>query len=210
MEFLVSKTLISYPDAIDFMEKRANDIADGIADELIWFLEHEAILTAGTSAKEEDVILNDLPIYKTNRGGKHTLHAPNQRVCYLLLNLKKRAGGVPDPKKYVKTLEEAIISSLARIGIKGEIREDRVGVWVVNNGGKEEKICAIGVRFKRGVTMHGFAINVNNDLSLFNTIIPCGIKEYGVCSIESLGINISFEEFDVILKDELFKSFGSK
>jgi lipoyl(octanoyl) transferase len=206
MEFLFSGNPIKYLDAIDFMEKRAEEIAIGISEELIWFLEHEAVLTAGTSAKDEDILSsNNLPIYKTNRGGKHTLHAPRQRICYLLLNLKKRAGGVPDPKKYVKTLENIVISSLAKIGIKGEIREDRIGVWVVREDGREEKICAIGVRFKRGVSMHGFAINVENDLSLFNSIIPCGIREYGVCSIASLGVKIHFEEFDKILKEEIVK-----
>ncbi len=203
MEFLLSKEPINYEDAIAFMEERTSQILEGKASELIWFLEHFPILTAGTSAKDTDILDDKIKVIKTNRGGKHTLHAPRQRVCYIMLNLKKRAGKIPDPRRYIKTIEEIVISALANIGIKGEIREDRVGVWV-QNGNNEEKICAIGVRFKSGITMHGFAINVENDLSLFNSIIPCGIKDYGVCSIKSLGIKISIEEFDEILKKEIF------
>lgn len=208
IEFLTSNSLISYQDGMKKMEKRVSEIIENKNKELIWLLEHEAVLTAGTSAKSHDLLSNSLPVFETNRGGKFTLHAPGQRVCYLMLNLKKRANGkIPDPKKFIKTLEEIIISTLSHFGIKGEIKKDRVGVWVLNKNGKEEKIASIGVRFKKGVTMHGFAINVNNDLKLFDNIVPCGIKEYGVCSIKSLGHEVEMSKLDSILLLKLKKYF---
>jgi lipoyl(octanoyl) transferase len=208
IEFLTSLSLISYEDAVAFMQNRANAILEGKAKELIWLLEHPAILTAGVSAKEEDLLSQDLPVFKTNRGGKFTLHSPGQRVCYVMLNLKERTENkIPDPKLFVKTLEEAIIETLSCFGIKGEIKPERIGVWVESEG-KEQKIAAIGVKFYRGVSMHGFALNVNNDLSLFNAIVPCGLKEYGVCSIESLGVKTSMRQVDAILVKNLKKSFA--
>ena len=208
IEFLTSNIPINYKEGIEKMEERVKQIIENKNKELIWLLEHEAVLTAGTSAKNEDLLSNSLPVFSTNRGGKFTLHAPGQRVCYIMLNLKKRAKGrVPDPKKFIKTLEETLISTLSYFGVKGEIREDRVGVWIVKQSKKEEKIAAIGVRFKKGVTMHGFAVNINNDLSLFNNIVPCGIKEYGVCSLKSLGYKVKMNDFDNVLKAELKKRF---
>jgi lipoyl(octanoyl) transferase len=208
LEFLHSKNPLEYTDAMMQMDERVNGIINGTQKELIWFLEHPPVLTAGTSAKNEDLLLNDLPVVTASRGGKFTLHAPGQRVCYIMLNLKQRANGaIPDPKKFVKTIEDAVISALAKIGISGEIRNDRVGVWVLNKKGIEEKICAIGVKFKGGVTMHGFAINVENDLNLFKSIVPCGIKEYGVCSIRSLGFKTTMEEFDKVLQKEIERYF---
>ena len=209
LEFLHSNKLINYEESFNFMEQRIAKIAKEEESELIWFLEHPAIITAGTSAKEEDILKTDLPIFKTNRGGKHTHHAPGQRVIYIMLNLKKRAKGrLPDLKQFILTLENIIINSLAKIGIKGEIKEGRVGVWVFNeNNQKEEKIAAIGVRFTKGVTWHGIAINVTNDLCLFSGINPCGITEYGVCSVHSLKVNKTMKELDKYLIDEFKKNF---
>lgn len=208
-KFLFSETLIPYNESFSFMEAKIAEIASGTSEEIIWFLEHPPILTAGTSANESDVLSHHMPVFKTNRGGKHTHHAPGQRVIYLMINLKKRAfPKVPDPRKYVQDLEEIIINSLSKIGIKGEMREGRIGVWVFNEKSqKEEKIAAIGVRFSKGVTWHGIAINVENDLSLFNAINPCGITEFGVCSLRSLGSTVSMKEFDEILKQEIKSKF---
>jgi lipoyl(octanoyl) transferase len=207
---IFSKKTVPYEESFSFMEDAVSKIANDNSEEIVWFLEHEAILTAGTSAREEDVLGDEIPIFKTNRGGKHTLHAPGQRVVYLMINLKKRAfPNIPDPRRYILDLEEVIINSLAKVGIKGEIREGRVGVWVVNPlTEKEEKIAAIGVRFSKGVTWHGIAINVKNDLSLFKAINPCGITEFGVCSLESLGVAIEMEEFDKILLSEISKKWN--
>lgn len=210
IEFLISEKPLDYLESFSKMEMRVNDIAQKKAQELVWFLEHTPVLTAGTSFKEQDLLSNNLPVIKTNRGGQYTLHAPNQRVCYLLLDLKKRAEGkIPDVRKYVMDLENIIIDSLARFEIKGEIREGRVGVWVLNpKSGKEEKIAAIGIRLTKGITMHGFALNINNDLSLFQNIVPCGIREFGVCSFESLGKKVTMQEVDLVLMQEIKKRFS--
>lgn len=206
IEFINSQNLVNYNKALQIMEERVLQISQNKNKELIWLLEHETIFTAGRSFKEGDILKSNLEVFHTNRGGKITLHSPGQKVCYLMLNLKKRANNkIPDPKKFVHTLEQIIISTLYHFGIKGEIRKDRVGVWVVNQNGEEQKIAAIGVRFTKGITMHGFAINVNNDLSLFQSFVPCGIKDYGVCSLESLGKKITMEEFDKILIKNLKK-----
>ena len=210
IEFLISKLPVAYPQSIKIMEERVQSILSGTGRELIWLLEHPPILTAGTSFKEEDLLTDNLPVFQTNRGGKHTLHAPGQRVCYLILNLKERAGGkVPDVRKYVLDLENIIINALAAFGIKGEVKEGRVGVWVTNpNTKKEEKIAAIGIRLTRGITMHGFAINISNDLSLFDNIVPCGISDFGVSSLHSLGVKVGMEEFDKILLKEISLKFS--
>jgi lipoyl(octanoyl) transferase len=204
LEFLFSRFPVPYEEAMDFMEKRVERIFNDAEKELIWFLEHENILTLGTSADEKDLLTDSIPSIKTNRGGKITLHSPGQRICYVMLNLKERSNGTPDPKKFVKMLENIVIEALFEFGIKGETKEGRVGIWVETNG-REEKIGAIGLRFKKGITMHGFAVNINNDLSLFKNIIPCGIANYGVCSIKSLGYEITLSEFDAALKEKILQ-----
>lgn len=174
-----------YEKALFEMEKRANGIIAGAKNELVWFLEHPPTITAGTSAKDGDLLdEKKFPVFKTGRGGEYTYHGPGQQVCYLMLDLKKR--GMADLHKYVSTLEEIIIKTLAEYGITGERRKGRIGIWV-KNGGSENKIAAIGVRVRRWVTMHGLAININPDLSHFNTIVPCGIKEFGVTSLAKEG-----------------------
>lgn len=209
IDFIFSTDLVQYRESYDFMLKKAIEIAEGKSNELVWFLEHSTIFTAGTSAKDEDLLNPSMPVFKTNRGGKYTLHTKGQRVVYLMLNLKKRTESIiPDIRKYVQNLEKIIIESLNTIGIKAETKEGMIGVWVLNaKTNKLEKIAAIGIRISKGVTTHGFAININNDLNLYNNIIPCGIKQYGVCSLESLGYNIKITEFDKILLKEINKIF---
>ena len=193
IEWKISKEPVDYQYAITQMEERVKQIREGSAKELIWLLEHNPIYTAGSSAKDSDLINNNgLPVYKTGRGGQYTYHGNGQRIVYVMLDLKKRGG---DIRVFVKQLENWIINTLAEFGIKGEIREGRVGVWV-QNGNSEEKIAAIGIRVKNWVSYHGISININPDLRHYNGIIPCGIKEYGITSLAKLGVNVTMEEFD--------------
>ncbi len=194
MEWKFSKELVDYQQALDFMDERVAKIHEGTAQECVWLLEHPPLYTAGTSAKAADMLDPRFPVYTSGRGGEHTYHGPGQRVAYVMLNLRERQKA-PDVKKYVWSLEEWIIQSLAAFGIKGERRCGRVGIWVDTPQG-EEKIAAIGVRIKRWVTLHGIAINVNPELSHFGGIVPCGLSEYGVTSMEKLGIQASMDEVD--------------
>ena len=155
--------------------------------------------TAGTSAKDVDLLDTRFPVYESGRGGEHTYHGPGQRVAYVMLDLKSRQG-VPDIKKYVWQLEEWIILTLAEFGVKGERRCGRVGIWVVRDDGREEKIAAIGVRVRHWITLHGIAINVAPDLSHFGGIVPCGISEHGVTSLKALGVDASMDEVDAVLQ----------
>ncbi len=206
MEWKISKELVDYSEAVSFMEERVSLINKGKADECVWLLEHPSLYTAGTSAKEEDLLDKCFPVYKTGRGGQYTYHGPGQRVGYVILNLKKRQQ-VPDIKKYIYDLEEWIIRSVARFGVKGMRRDGRVGIWVDIGDGKEAKIAAIGVRVRHWISFHGIAINVNPDLSNFNGIVPCGISEYGVTSFKDLGIDIKMEQLDKVLKEEWGRVF---
>jgi len=209
-EWLISSNPIPYPFALDFMKKRAQDIARGEANELIWLLEHPPLYTAGTSAKETDLLQpKKLPIFEAGRGGQYTYHGPGQRVVYVMLDLTKRQR---DIRALVKFLQAWIIATLANHNIKGEIREDRIGVWVKRpERGKncEDKIAAIGVRVSRWVSFHGISINIAPDLSHYNGIVPCGISDYGVTSFEDLGHIISLEEVDISLKEAFEKKFGA-
>lgn len=199
MDWIISKDLVDYELALSRMDERVAGIHDGSMDDAVWLLEHPALYTAGTSAKVEDLLEKRFPVYKTGRGGEHTYHGPGQRVAYVMLDLKKRQK-VPDIKDYVWRLEEWIILTLARFGIKGERRCGRVGIWVVRDNGREEKIAAIGVRVRHWITLHGIAINVAPDLTHFGGIVPCGISEHGVTSLKALGVDASMEEFDAALK----------
>lgn len=197
MEWLKSDGFIDYPAAITEMESRVAGIRAGTADEAVWLLEHPPLYTAGTSAKAQDLLTPQFPVYDSGRGGQYTYHGPGQRVVYVMLDLKKRQQA-PDIKKYVWQLEEWIIRSLAVVGVTGERREGRVGIWVVTNTG-EAKIAAIGVRVRHWVTYHGISINVNPDLSHFNGIVPCGISEHGVTSFDGLGVNMTMDDIDKAL-----------
>ena len=202
MEIKISTTPVEYSKAMEEMQKRHAQVLNNEADELIWFLEHEHVYTAGISANDADLLTNDIPVFKTTRGGKFTYHGNGQQVCYFVVDLKRRSHTMPDVRCFVSCLEDIIINSLAKIGIIGEKRKDRIGVWV-KNGKTEQKIAAIGVKFSKGVTMHGFAVNVKPDLTKFNGIVPCGISDFGVCSVESLGFYTSIEEFREILVQEV-------
>lgn len=196
MEWRVSPGLTDYPDALAAMEARAEAIHAGTADELIWLLQHPPLYTAGTSAKGEDLLDPRFPVYDAGRGGQYTYHGPGQRVVYLMLDLKHRGR---DVRAYVTQLEEWIIQSLARLGVTGERRQGRVGIWVQRGAFREDKIAAIGVRIRRWVTLHGIAINVAPDLTHFGGIVPCGIQEHGVTSLADLGIPATLVDLDAAL-----------
>lgn len=200
----IAATPVAYPDAVARMEQRVADIKAGTAKELVWLLEHPPLYTAGSSAKPSDLLEeNRFPVYGSGRGGQYTYHGPGQRVAYVMLDLKQRAeaqGKAPDLRAYVQQLEQWIIATLAECGIKGEVREGRIGVWVVQPDGREEKIAAIGVRVRRWVTYHGIALNVCPDLSHYAGIVPCGIRDHGVISLQALGVDVGMEEVDKVLR----------
>ena len=204
MEWKISDRPVSYPEALAQMEARAAAIAEGAAGEQIWLLEHPAIYTAGTSAKDADLIEARFPVYSTARGGQFTYHGPGQRVGYAMLDLKTRK---PDVRAYVRDLEQWLIDTLAQFNVKGERREGRVGIWV-QRGLREDKIAALGVRIKRWVTLHGVALNVDPDLAHFSGIVPCGVTAHGVTSLADLGIAVSMADVDVALKQSFKKVFG--
>jgi lipoyl(octanoyl) transferase len=208
MEYKTSKTLIDYMSALTLMEVRVNEILMANAPELVWFLEHEALITGGSSANELDLLNKQaLPVYVSGRGGGYTYHGPGQLVTYLVLNLKKRAAPHhPDIRKYVYTLEQIIINSLNALGVKGYRIAGKIGVWV-NVGELPHKIAAIGIRIKKGVAYHGFAVNLAPDLSNFSHIVPCGIKEYGVTSLAQLGVDCSRPKFEELLEVQLRGEF---
>jgi lipoyl(octanoyl) transferase len=217
IEFRTSDQLVEYPDALAFMDARVAGIHGGSAQECVWFLEHPPLYTAGTSAKAQDLLEARFPVYKSGRGGEHTYHGPGQRVAYAMLDLKQRGGA--DIKKYVRNLEEVIIRTLSEFGIKGERRCGRVGIWVplspdgyiatgFGEGVQEAKIAAIGVRVRHWITLHGISINVDPDLSHFGGIVPCGISEHGVTSMKALGVDVSVEKLDVVLKQKFLDVFA--
>ncbi len=192
------------------METRAAAIAAGRAAELVWLLEHPPLYTAGTSTNHADVIDARFPIYESGRGGQLTYHGPGQRVAYVMIDLRRRG---PDVRRFVATLEEWIIQTLAALGVRAERREDRIGVWVrrpEKGNGFEDKIAALGIRVKQWVTLHGIAINVNPDLAHFSGIVPCGVSEkrYGVTSLSDLGVPVSLTEVDEMLRREFEPLFG--
>jgi lipoyl(octanoyl) transferase len=203
-EWIVNAGLLPYPDAVAFMEDRAAKIAAHEADEMVWLVEHPPIYTAGTSAKESDLLDTRFPVFATGRGGQYTYHGPGQRVGYVMLDLTRRK---KDVRAFVHDLEEWLIQTLALFNIKGERREGRVGIWVAR-GGREDKIAAIGVRVRRWVTFHGVSLNVDPDISHFDGIVPCGIREHGVTSLADLGITASMADVDVNLKTAFRAVFG--
>jgi lipoyl(octanoyl) transferase len=211
VEWRVSEGLVPYAAALAEMEARAAAVAEGRAPELVWLLEHPPLYTAGTSASPAEVVDARFPVHEAGRGGQMTYHGPGQRVVYLMLDLKRRR---PDVRAYVATLEEWIIRTLASFNVRGERREDRVGVWVRRpelGTAREDKIAAIGIRLKRWVSLHGIAINVDPDLSHFSGIVPCGVREqdYGVTSLVDLGLPVTMQDVDVALKAEFEGLFGS-
>jgi lipoyl(octanoyl) transferase len=200
IEWRISAGLTPFAEALAAMEARVEAVADGREQELLWLLEHPPLYTGGTSAKAEHLLTHQFPVYETGRGGQYTYHGPGQRVVYTVLNVKARAApAVPDVRRFVHTLEQWIIDTLLTFGVVGERREGRIGIWVRTPVG-EAKIAALGIRIRRGVSLHGIAINLCPDLSHFGGIIPCGIQEYGVTSLHALGHTVSMADMDAALR----------
>jgi len=188
------------------MEERVAAIRAGTASELVWLLEHPPLYTAGTSARDEDLLEpGRLPVHRAGRGGRYTYHGPGQRIAYVMLDLRRRG---QDVRCYVHRLEEWIMRTLACFGVRGERRDGRVGIWVARAGGREEKIAAIGVRVRQWVTYHGLALNLDPDLEHYRGIIPCGITEHGVTSLAALGVTATIDEVDTALRRTFDEVFG--
>ena len=209
-EWRVSDAPVPYETALAVMDERVADIVADKAGELVWLLEHPSLYTAGTSAKPEELIDARFPVHQVGRGGQFTYHGPGQRVVYVMLDLNRRKS---DVRAFVATLEEWIIRTLAAFNVRGERRDDRIGVWVrrpEKGEGFEEKIAAIGIRVRHWVSLHGIAINVEPDLSHLSGIVPCGVSEqrYGVTSLADLGLPITLPEVDMVLRREFEALFG--
>jgi lipoyl(octanoyl) transferase len=210
VEWRIEGCAIDYPEAVAAMEARAADIAAGRASEMVWLLEHPPLYTAGTSGRNDDLLDPRFPLFTSGRGGQLTYHGPGQRVAYVMLDLKRRR---PDVRAYVAGLEQWIIRTLAHFNVRGERRENRVGVWVKRpdkGPGFEDKIAAIGVRLRKWVSFHGIAINVEPDLSHFSAIVPCGVADprYGVTSLVDLGYPVAMADVDIALRQAFAEVFG--
>ena len=204
IEFFNSNELVDYKKSIELMEKRVEGIKEDKASELLWFLEHPSIYTAGTSSNDKDLLNENLfPVFRTNRGGQFTYHGPGQRVAYVMLNVRDRDYNV---KSFIRLLEQWIMNSLMDIGIKSFLIKGKVGIWVNN----EEKIASLGLRIRKGISFHGISLNINPNLEHFSGIIPCGNENSGVTSIEKIGLNIKKKEIDKILISNFKKTFEVK
>ena len=206
VQWRVSQEFVPYLDAVKAMEAQVQGISTGTCREQVWLLEHPPIYTAGTSAKDTDILEARFPIFKTGRGGQFTYHGPGQRVGYVMLDPKNRRA---DVRSFVYDLEEWLIRTLRNFGVIGERREGRVGIWV-DNKGRDEKIAAIGVRLRKWVTYHGVSLNVDPDLSHYSGIVPCGIAEHGVTSLSALGISVTMAEIDSALQSTFQEIFGEE
>ena len=206
IEWRISDTAVDYQEAIEEMERRVATIRNSTAGELVWLLEHPPLYTAGTSARDEDLLdPRRLPVHRTGRGGRYTYHGPGQRIAYVMLDLHRRG---QDVRCYVHQLEEWVIRALGRFDIRGERRDGRVGIWVARPGGREEKIAAIGVRVRQWVTYHGLALNVDPELDHYRGIVPCGIAEHGVTSLARLGVAATMAEVDTALRATFADAFA--
>jgi lipoyl(octanoyl) transferase len=209
IEWRCSDQPVPYDDAVAEMERRIAAVRAGSAPELVWLLEHSPLYTAGTSARPADLLdPQRLPVYQSGRGGQYTYHGPGQRIAYVMLDLN---GYGRDVRCHVWRLEEWMIRTLARFNVRGERRDGRIGVWVVNPGGpdgREDKIAAIGVRVRHWVSYHGVALNVDPDLDHFRGIVPCGVTDHGVTSLARLGITASMAEIDIALRATFDEVFG--
>jgi lipoyl(octanoyl) transferase len=205
----ISDTPVAYETAINIMSDRIRAIRDEGAPELVWLLEHPPLYTAGTSARDHDLIDVDMfPVYRTGRGGQFTYHGPGQRVAYVMLDLRQRGF---DIRAFVHRLESWIVGALAEFNVRGHVRPDRVGVWVNHpseNGTVEDKIAALGLRVSRSVSSHGISLNVDPDLGHYRGIIPCGIGDAGVTSLAQLGLPVTMHDVDVALKKSFVATFG--
>lgn len=211
----IANGLVPYEEAVAGMEFLAGEIHKGNEPERVWLVEHPALYTAGTSAQIDDLVEPDrFPVFKTGRGGEYTYHGPGQRVAYVMLDLKRRK---PDVRAFVAALEAWVINTLDQLNIKGERREDRVGVWVArpekapleDGSPREDKIAAIGIRIRKWVSFHGISINVEPELDHFTGIVPCGVTGHGVTSLVDLGHPLDMNDLDVVMRQEFEKIFGA-
>ncbi len=209
VEWVIADEPVGYEAAVAEMEARAALIADGKARERVWLVEHPALYTAGTSARDEDLLTPErFPVHRTGRGGQFTYHGPGQRVAYVMLDLKRRE---PDLRRFVSALEAWLIGTLGAFNIRGERREERVGVWVrrpEKGEGAEDKIAALGIRVRRWVSFHGISLNVEPELAHFDGIVPCGVSDQGVTSLVDLGLPLTMPEVDSALRAEFEQIFG--
>ena len=209
VEWVIADEPVGYDAAVAEMEVRAALIADGQARERVWLVEHPALYTAGTSARDEDLLTPErFPVHRTGRGGQFTYHGPGQRVAYVMLDLKRRE---PDLRRFVSALEAWLIGTLGAFNIRGERREERVGVWVrrpEKGEGAEDKIAALGIRVRRWVSFHGISLNVEPELAHFDGIVPCGVSDQGVTSLVDLGLPVAMPEVDSALRAEFEQIFG--
>jgi lipoyl(octanoyl) transferase len=209
VEWVIADEPVGYEVAVAEMEARAALIADGMARERVWLVEHPALYTAGTSARDEDLLTPErFPVHRTGRGGQFTYHGPGQRVAYVMLDLKRRE---PDLRRFVSALEAWLIGTLGAFNIRGERREERVGVWVrrpEKGEGAEDKIAALGIRVRRWVSFHGISLNVEPELAHFDGIVPCGVSDQGVTSLVDLGLPVTMPEVDSALRAEFELIFG--
>lgn len=206
VEWITSQGLTGYPQALAFMEARADAIAKGTADEAIWLVEHPPLYTAGTSANRADLLTPDrFDVFEARRGGQYTYHGPGQRVAYIMLDVGKRGR---DVRAFVCQIENWIIATLDTFNVTGERRAGRVGVWVTRPDKprqadgtlQEDKIAALGIRLRKWVSFHGLSINVEPDLTHFDGIVPCGISDHGVTSLVDLGLPVTMDDVDVALR----------
>ena len=208
VEWRIENGFVDYDQAVAAMEARVAAIRAGEADEMVWLVQHPPIYTAGSSARDTDLIEPALfPVYRTGRGGQFTYHGPGQRIGYVMLDLIRRG---LDVRQYVCALEDWIIRTLAAFDLKGERRPGRVGIWIAEPGGGENKIGAIGVRVRRGVSYHGVSLNLNPDLGHYRGIVPCGISQHGVTSLAAQGVAVAMPMLDRALADSFAAVFGGR
>ena len=205
IEYAISRDLVNYPESVKIMEKRIENISSKKKSELIWFLEHPSIYTAGTSADKKDLLeKNIFPVFKSSRGGEYTYHGPGQRIVYIMLDLRERNY---DIRSFVNALETSVMDTLNDLGVKSLLIKGKVGVWIKSSikNQSEKKISSIGLRVRKGITFHGISINIKPNLNHFNGIISCGNENNGVTSLKELGVKLPIEEIDEILLKNLKK-----
>ena len=206
VEWRIAKALVPYRRAVDEMERRVAEVRAGRAGDLVWLLEHPALYTAGTSADPAELLDPDrLPIYPSGRGGRYTYHGPGQRVAYVISDLRARGR---DVHRHVRNLESWVIGALSSLGVRGERRARRVGIWIDRGDGTDDKIAAIGVRVRHWIAYHGVSLNVAPDLRNYGGIVPCGVSGHGVTSLEALGVDVTMAEVDAALRQAFAPAFA--
>ena len=193
---------VDYTDSMKILEKRVEDVISDKQDEFLWILEHNTVYTAGTSSNKDDLINKNIKIIKTNRGGKHTIHSPGQKIIYFVLNLNNRG---KDVRKLVSKIETCIIEILKEYKVKSCTDKKNIGIWVKKKNNLM-KIAAIGIRVRKWIAYHGFAINVSNDLSKYKNIVPCGVKDKGITSLKEIGVN-NFDKIEEIIAKKFLDIF---